>query len=125
MRKNIDWRVIDGWGVGLAVLLAGGAFAFRQLAIAPRATVGMCAAPHAPAFCVPRHWVLLGQYYGVFGWAALAVGLLAFFGASRLAGALALGLGIAAVVNYDGTLGIVGAALGLAAWLSGLTRRTG
>jgi len=125
MSKTIRWSGIDWLGVALAALTGGGMFAFRQLAIAPRATVGICAAANPPAFCVPRGWVLSGQYYGVFGWAALAVGLTAFVAGKRLPGALALGLGIAAVVNYNATQGIIGAALGLVAWLSVLSGRWG
>jgi hypothetical protein len=102
----------------LAGLIGGGAAAFRQVAIVPRATVGLCAAANAPAFCTPRAWVLTLQYYQAFGWAALILGAAAFIAGWRLAAALALGLGIAAVVNYNGTTGILGAALGLVTWLS-------
>lgn len=125
MRKIVQWGVSDVAGVALAILVGGGAFAFRVLAIVPRATVGICAAGNAPGWCVPRGWVLSGQYYGAFGWAALLVGLAAFFAGRRVLAGLAIGLGIAAVVNYNGTQGIIGAALGLAAWLSLLTGRTG
>ena len=118
MSTIVQWKAQDLAGVALAALVGGGAFAFRELAIGPRATVGICAASSAPSWCVPRGWVLSGQYYGVFGWAALAAGLAAFFLANRLLGALALGLGVAAVVNYNGTQGIIGGALGLIAWLS-------
>ena len=115
----------DCAGIALAALIGGGAFAFRELAIVPRATVGICAASSAPGWCVPRGWVLSGQYYGVFGWAALAAGLAAFFWGKRAVAGLAIGLGVAAVVNYNGTQGIIGAALGVAAWLSLLTNRPG
>ncbi len=125
MGTIVQWKAQDWAGVALAALVGGGAFAFRALAIVPRATVGICAAASAPAYCVPRGWVLHWQYLGAFGWAALAAGLLAFFWGKRLIGALAVGLGIAAVVNYNGTQGIIGAALGLAAWLSLLTNRPG
>ena len=125
MSKSITWTAADWLGAALAVLLGGGAFAFRWFAIVPRATVGLCAAASAPGFCTPRHWVLTGQYYGAFGWAALALGLAAFFGGKRLLGALALGAGIAAVVNYNGAPGVIGAALGLVTWLSVVTRRPG
>ncbi len=118
MSKTIRWGGLDWLGTALVTLIGGGMAAFRQLAIVPRETVGICAAANPPAFCVPRGWVLTGQYYGVFGWAALALGLVAFFGGNRLAGALALGVGIAAVVNYNATTGITGAALGLFAWAS-------
>ncbi len=125
MGTIVQWKSQDWAGVALAALVGGGAFAFRELAIVPRATVGICAAASAPGYCVPRGWVLHWQYLGAFGWVALAAGLLAFFGGKRIIGALAVGLGIAAVVNYNGTQGIIGAAFGLAAWLSLLTRRPG
>jgi hypothetical protein len=123
MSKTIRWTADDFYGLWAVALLGGGAFLFRLLTIKPVATVGMCASAHAPAICVPRHLVLMGGYLGLFGWAALLLGLYAFFRPSRLLGAVALGLGIAAVVNYNGTQGIIGAALGLIAWLSVITGR--
>lgn len=118
--KPKDWA-----GVALVALVGGGAFLFRELAIVPRATVGICAASDAPGWCVPRGWVLHWQYLGLFGWVALLAGLAAFFLGKRLLGALALGLGIAAVVNYNGTTGIIGAAFGIIAWVSVALRRPG
>jgi hypothetical protein len=106
----------------IAVLLGGGAFVFRQLAIVPRATVGICAAANPPLFCAPRHAVLWMQFEGWWGWLALACGLAAFFSGKRPLGALAIGLGIAAVVNYNAGPGIVGAAIVLSA---GIGRETG
>lgn len=114
----------DFFGAWAVLILGGGAFAFRALVVKPVAMVGICAAAGAPAICAPRHLVLMWSYYGVFGWAALLCGLLAFFRGSRFAGALAIGLGIAAVVNFDGTKGLTGAALGLIAWASAATGRT-
>jgi hypothetical protein len=125
MSKTTSWSADDFYGAWAVAMIGGGAFAFRLLAIAPRATVGLCAAANAPGICVPRHLVLQGQYYGLFGWAALALGLIAFFRGGRVLGAVALGLGIAAVVNFNGTQGIIGAAFGLIAWLSAITGRTG
>ena len=119
-----SWTAEDWMGAWAVAMLGGGAFAFRLMAIKPLYTVGMCAAANAPAICAPRHMVLQAGYLGLFGWAALLVGLLAFFKAGRFWGAVALGLGIAAVVNYNGTPGIIGAAFGLIAWLSALTGRT-
>ncbi|GAN81886.1 hypothetical protein [Acidocella aminolytica] len=125
MSTIVHWKGQDLAGVALAALVGGGAFVFRELAIVPRATVGICAASAAPGWCVPRSWVLQWQYLGLFGWVALAAGLAAFFSGSRILAGLAVGLGIAAVVNYNGTEGVVGAALGLVAWLSLLTGRPG
>jgi len=118
LAKSALFGAADVVCLALVAILGGGAAAFRQLAIVPRATVGLCAAANAPGFCVPRAAVLTLQYYQAFGWAAFALGLAAFIAGWRLAGALALGLGIAAVVNYNGTTGILGAALGLTAWIS-------
>ena len=118
---HLDER--DLIGALLAALTGGGAFAFRQLAIVPRATVGICASSPRPDYCIPREWVLHWQYLGSFGWSALALGVLAFFLGSRVLAGLAVGLGIAAVVNYNGTQGIIGATLGLIAWLSLITGR--
>ena len=123
MGTIVHFRLRDFIGVALAALTGGGAFAFRQWAIVPRATVGICAATPHPAYCIPRSWVLHWQYLGSFGWAALAAGLIACFWGSRIIAGLAVGLGIAAVVNYNGTQGVIGAALGLVAWLSLITGR--
>ncbi len=108
---------IDFYAAALAAIIGGGAWSFRYLAIAPRETVGICAAANAPGFCVPRFYVLNWQYHHVFGWAALALGLAAFVLGRRLVAALAIGIGVAAVVNYNGTYGIIGAAFGLVAWM--------
>ncbi len=123
MRKNLNWTAEDWMGLWAVAMLGGGMFAFRQLAIVPRATVGLCAAAGAAAICAPRAAVLWLQYEQGFGWAALALGLLAFVSGKRWPAALGIGVGIAAVVNYNATTGIIGAALGLIAWLSLVTGR--
>jgi hypothetical protein len=117
------FRLVDAALIALAGLIAGGAAAFRWFAIKPFWTVGVCAAANPPGFCLPREAVLKLQYYQGFGWAALALGLAGFALGWRLASALAVGIGIAAVVNYNGTTGILGAALGVTAWLSLATGR--
>lgn len=123
MAKSFTFGPPDWAGIALVAIIGGGAAAFRQLAIVPRATVGICAAANAAAFCGPRSAVLWLQYQQLFGWAALVLGLAAFLRGWRFAGALAIGVGIAAVVNYNGTTGIIGAALGLFAWMGVNTGR--
>jgi hypothetical protein len=125
MNETAGWRAVDWMGAWMVAMLGGGAFAFRWLFIVPRETVGMCAAANAPGFCMPRGWVLHWQYLGAFGWVALALGLAAFFSGRRMFAPLAVGAGIVAVVNYDATLGIIGAALGVAAWGSVVAGRWG
>jgi len=116
--------VAEDWmGLWLVAMIGGGMFAFRELAIVPRATVGLCAAANAPAICAPRAAVLWLQYQQLFGWAALALGVAAFVSGQRLASVLALSVGIAAVVNDNATTGIIGAALGLIAWIGLCTGR--
>jgi hypothetical protein len=121
--EALRWTAQDWAGLGAVAALGGGMFAFRELAIVPRATVGLCAAAAAPAFCAPRAAVLWLQYQQLFGWAALALGLAAFLTGRRWPGVLGLGVGIAAVVNYNATTGIIGAALGLVAWAGLMTGR--
>lgn len=123
MSKTAGWQAEDFFGLWAVAMLGGGAYWFRLFTIKPVEMVGLCASSTAPAICVPRHLVLMGGYLGLFGWVALLLGLLAFFRGGRFLGAVALGLGIAAVVNYNGTQGIIGAAFGLIAWLSAITGR--
>jgi hypothetical protein len=123
MNKTFRFMPEDWMGVWLVAVIGGGMYAFRHLAIVPRATVGLCAAANAPAICAPRAAVLWLQYQQGFGWAALLLGLAGFCKGWRWPSALALGVGIAAVVNYNGTTGIIGAALGLVAWAGLCTGR--
>jgi hypothetical protein len=123
MAKNFRIGGTDLAGLAAVAVIGGGMFVFRQLAIVPRATVGLCAAADAPAFCAPRAAVLWAQYEQLFGWVALALGVVAFCFGKRWAGVFALAVGIAAVVNYNATTGIIGAALGLVAWIGLRTGR--
>jgi hypothetical protein len=117
MSKSTRFDGTDGLLLVLAIAIGGSAALFRQMAIVPRATVGICAASPAPGFCGPRELVLKLQYFHGFGWVALGLGLLAFSLGNRLAAAFAIGIGAAAVVNYNATYGIIGVAFGLFAWL--------
>lgn len=123
MSKIIRWTGEDWMGIWLVALIGVGMFAFRQLAIVPRATVGLCAAANAPPICAPRAAVLWLQYEQGFGWAALLLGLAAFILGKRLPAVLALSIGIAAVINYNATTGIIGAALGIITWIGLSTGR--
>lgn len=110
-------------GIGVVLAVAAAAIVFRELTIVPRTYVGLCAGANAPLVCVPRHAVLWLQYERLFGMAALLLGLLGFAFARRWLGVAALAVGIAAVVNYNGTEGIIGAALGLWGWLEATAPR--
>jgi hypothetical protein len=123
LAKIVRFRPEDWMGIWVVAVIGGGMFAFRQLAIVPRATVGLCAAAAAPPICAPRAVVLWLQYQQLFGWTALALGLAAFILGKRWPGVLAIAIGIAAVENYNATAGIIGAALGLVAWIGLNTNR--
>ena len=98
-------------GAWLAALLL-----YRHAYVEPRAWVDACASPAPPFACAPRQALLWAQYWGLWGLAALALGLAAFFGAPLAT--LAIAAGIAGVVNYNATWGMLGAALGAWAWIS-------
>ena len=105
-------------GILTVILIGGGMALFRQLFIVPRATVGLCAAATgAPSYCAPRAAVQWLQYQQAFGWAALVLGVIGFCTGHRWAGILAVAVGVAATVNYNATTGIIGASLGLLAWI--------
>lgn len=93
---------------------------YRHHFVEPRAWVDACAATAPPFACVPRQALLWAQHWGLLGLAALLLGVAAFMGAPLAVTAVAAG--IAGVVNYNATWGMLGAALGAWAWLSLATR---
>ena len=123
MRNPLRLAAADWTGIWTVAAIGMAAFAFRQIAIVPRVTVGLCAAANAPMFCAPRAAVLWLQYEQLFGWAALALGAAGFFFGRRWPGVFAVAVGVAAVVNYNATTGVIGATLGLIAWASLSTGR--
>ena len=123
MAKSSRLDVTDWCGLAVVAILGIGSWLFRFKTIQPLWTVGACAAVTRPFFCTPRQAVLWLQYHQAFGWTALLFGIAAFALGRRGLGALAIGLGIAATVNYNATTGVVGAALGLYAWIGAKTGR--
>ncbi len=111
-------------GPALLALLLGlaGLVAFRKLAVEPREWGAVCAAPAVPLACWPRFALLWAQNYYLWGAAALGLGLWAFRGAPPWVAPVAVGLGAAAVINYNATWGMLGAALGAWAWLGASSR---
>ncbi len=116
---NADWN-----GITAIALIGVGMALFREVAIVPVSTVALCAGAKAPvALCAPRAAVLWLQYEHLFGTAALILGIIGFCCGKRWAGVLGIAIGIAAVVNYNATDGIIGASLGLFAWMGIITGR--
>ena len=89
---------------------------YRYQYVEPRSWVDACAAAAPPLACAPRQALLWAQYHGLWGLAALALGILSFIGIPVAAPAIAAGL--AGVVNYNATWGMLGVALGAWAWIS-------
>jgi hypothetical protein len=105
--------------IALAVILLATAalVAFRLAYIEPREWGALCTGANPPAACLPRTGLIFLQHYGLWGLGALALGLWALFGAPFATGPAAVALGIAAVINYNATWGMLGAALGAWTWI--------
>jgi hypothetical protein len=108
-----DWVGLAVVALATAVLLE-----YRAVYIEPRAWGAICAASAPPLACLPRDGLLWMQQHYLWGAIALALGLLAFLVRAPFAvRVVAVVAGIAAVANYNATWGMVGAALGVWAWL--------
>jgi hypothetical protein len=106
-------------GIGLLIVAASlaGLFLFRAAYVEPRAWGGACAAAAAPLVCVPRGALLWLQYEYLWGLGALALGVAAFLSRGFALCVASVVLGAAAVVNYNATWGMLGAALGAWTWI--------
>ncbi len=109
MRRR-DWVGLTVVALWLAALLA-----YRAHYIEPRDWGAACVAADPPLACLPRQALLWAQHWGLWGLTALGLGLAAFAGAPVAIAAVAAG--IAGVVNYNATWGMLGAALGAWAWI--------
>jgi hypothetical protein len=111
-------RRADWIGIAVAAASLAALEAYRVTLVEPRIWVGLCAGPHAPLVCAPRAALLWLQARYLWGWGALALGLWAFLGGKRPVAVAAVAAGAAAVVNYNATWGMLGAALGAWAWIT-------
>ncbi len=96
----------------LAALLA-----YRAVFVEPRAWGAACALAAPPLACAPRAALLWLQYQGLWGGAALALGVLALLSRRFFVVVAAVACGVAGVVNYNASFGMLGAALGAWTWL--------
>lgn len=92
---------------------------YRWLYVEPRAWGAICAGAQQPLACAPRTALLWLQHYYRWGTGALVLGVWAFLGAPLAVRAGAVGIGVAAVINYNATWGMLGAALGVWSWFVG------
>ena len=107
-----DWLKIAALALWLGVLLA-----FRAVYVEPGEWAEICAAAAPSLPCLPRAGLLWLQGHDLWGIAALALGLAAFMGAPLALAALAVG--IAGIVDYNVSWGMLGACLGAWAWITG------
>ena len=111
--------------MGWALVPLGGfvlAFWLRYGIIQPEAIGILCAQADAPGWCRPREWLILGQFYQVWGWIALASALIALVitlprPVLRIVLAIALLFSALALVLYNTTLGALALVLTLLALL--------
>lgn len=114
-------RRAGGW---VALLICGFALAtwLRYWVIQPEAIGILCGQVEAPGWCAPRQWLILGQYYEVWGWVALASAAVSLL-VSLPRPVLGIVLGIAALFSalalilYNTTLGALALVLTLLALL--------
>ena len=108
----------------LAVLAAIGLMVlYRHLQVEPREMGALCLdLGQAPFSCRPRAVLLWLQHWQLWGAGALVLGVWAFIGAPFAVRASAVALGVIAVLNFNATWGMVGAALGGWAWVEANAR---
>jgi len=96
--------------------------AFRAGYVEPERWAAVCALAATPAVCLPREGLLWLQSRYLWGSGALALGLVAFFGWYWRVGVAAVVVGMAGVINYNATWGMLGVALGAWVWIMGEER---
>jgi len=104
-RRALAWAIVPLIGFVLA-------FWLRYGVIQPEAIGLLCAQVDAPGWCRPREWLILGQYYEVWGWVALASAAVALLvtlppASLRIVLGVALLFSALALVLYNTTLGAV------------------
>jgi len=114
-RRTISWVAVLVFGFVLATWL-------RYGVIQPEAIGILCGQADAPGWCTPRQWLILGQYYEVWGWVALisaAIGLFVALPRPLLGMTLAIAalFSALALILYNTTLGALALVLTLLALL--------
>ncbi len=114
LRRALCWAIVPLIGFALA-------FWLRYGVIQPQAIGLLCAQAEAPAWCRPREWLILVQYYAIWGWVAVASAALALIALPpalvRILLVTALLFSALALVLYNTTLGAVALVLALLALL--------
>ena len=108
----------DGAGLAVVLIVALELQLFRIVWFEPRAIGLRCLHGAAmPLVCTARSGLGWLTHYQVFGGTALVLGVLAIRGAPFVVTVAAVCAGIAGVIDYNISWGMLGAALGGWAWL--------
>jgi hypothetical protein len=105
MRRALPW-------IAIAAAFAVAALA-RYGLIEPEGYGFRCAAAGGPWWCAPREGLILAFHSRVIGWAAFALGVVAFVARQRAAALAAAVAGACGLVLYNYELSAVGFALGV------------
>ncbi len=107
----------DWCGILAVVALTGAMFAYRLWFVEPREWGTLCVAAERPFMCTPRAALVWLQHYGLWGLGALALGIAGVLWGRFVVCVAAVTLGAMAVLNYNATWGMLGAALGAWGWI--------
>jgi hypothetical protein len=116
-RSRAIWPALAVAGLGLLVAALAGCASWwlRQRFVEPSDVALLCNAVPHPGWCLIRFAILIGQHNALFGVAALIAGGLALFRGGRGSAIVAVGLSVAAMVNYNvemGALALIGGLIG-------------
>lgn len=115
VRRALGWAAVPAFGFALAVWLRYGVIQPEEIGI-------LCGQADAPGWCTPRQWLILGQYYEVWGWVALGCAVVGLFVTLpppllRMVLVIAGLFSALALILYNTTLGAVAFVLTLLALL--------
>ena len=109
----------DGAGLAAVLATAAGLELYRRVWFEPRAIGLACLHGTAsPALCASRSALGWLTHYQIMGTAALLLGVLAIRGAPFALTVAAVCAGIAGLIDYNVSWGMLGAALGGWAWMT-------
>jgi hypothetical protein len=104
-------------GLVLLGLSAAALIGLRQVLVEPEDWAVACAGPAAPWPCLVRQAILWLQTWGLWGGAAVALGVWALLGGPFAVCVAGVAVGIGGIENYNVTFGVLGGSLAGWAWL--------
>ncbi|WP_376098124.1 hypothetical protein ACE7GA_08030 [Roseomonas sp. CCTCC AB2023176] len=114
----------DLLALAAVVAAVGAMILYRAVGVEPREWGSLCLdLSRAPVGCYPRAGLLWLQHWQLWGAAALVLGFWSFLRAPFVVRPLAVALGVMAVLNFNATWGMIGAALGAWSWAETVARQ--